>query len=1674
MSFLGALADQISSQLSLGENVNHSLDAVIDGQQTKYGQLGDFAKQFDQSAERRYVEEGYLRRDPFNADPKQFEVLMQEPNATVFIKKRMFSTVAENFRPDFMDADEKLYYRAIRVLFANKCAQISALEKLSKIQSVTASAGNVSDTLMPLILTLSDTILAGGLPTGSNLFGAFGGNPLGGTDATKLLNITDQLRKIYSFNTSAMTTTWAVNSSDIFQSTFGQGTGTIELTNFTNFSTNVSVEGIKNPGNFTLTIVDPYESMLITEWDIEKAIADATNMFKNSSVFQLIGEGAGDQVISDNQTTLNNIRAARGASPITVKVNPTTLLGKRVTAIFDRIGTELVFTYDYLSGLLGNGVTVADDYLKGGAVAGEDGLDTATVSTQFPGLIDSSVFVKRTSELDAFGSLITSIFSKIQLEANSQNAFQVTNKATNYARRKLRFNFSGKLIIQPMDSVNFYINTKSVWDNHLLGGLQNMFNGFGVTQALNAAVTNINTLSSLLNPSASGTLQAEKAAYVGADFPDSLWVTMRSQFINENEGTHVFAGVVERADDSWSDGKFVVNVSGRDHIMYFEQGKVNFKPGVDVFNGAIYDPLTPFKSNFDTISSNAKDDTPEFLDENKSILGTSEDKKGLLRMKSGPDAGQKLANDHFTNESFVDPRSGFTTRILHAPDGLVYKWKEGIGVFVQFGSSLELNDPSKVGQPNPYKEPFAGQDVMNVISLLVTGQPYNYSNYWRAANSLYGFGNDKQSHQDSVHTYISALQGELIKNNALWGNFIPFKNLVIDEASFSLAQNSQFKIVQKNSELDSNLKKLQDLNNQAAIFSSANVLTNAPKFFTPQFEAVKAAATALQKSIQSDIDAIAKEDQFFSAISPGAGADATFDYSSFIDSSKLGLSASQPNMRRELRRQINYLTRRMSYNVRANEDKNLFIVDDLYDKDFDILAYEKSLTDGIKLYNNDFLSTREKIQNTADLLNLEVFADTQGHIRVRPPQYNRMPSSVFYRMMYLKQAYGIQVFPQFLDDIFSNQLDTLRKRIEILEDLIRLDCAIVLGSESADDTGARGFILSGGGASSNTGATFDFISDEDTGLIVDINQLMHSTNPDEAQSNQATITDFISGLQGEATSTKEVFNNTSRYTAIISSLTNQNLNVNGYSLNSVPSFNANSYVDQLISRIQTKSGQKINKRDYLISANNQIGTVVLSTTATIDIFKITKELQEKLQERQKVVRLFYSVLSNANEYRVLDSNSINATNQLLAPAIYGNSNIPEVFEHMIEDESYNDYGGSSGSRYIIKRAQIRNIQISENPPDYTGVQVNGVLNQFAPDNLPQGLGAFPENGNGMVTAVAVDYDMWRNYGFRNVSPVNVPFLSDPNSQCAPYATMILSRNRKNILRGTVTISGNEYMQPGEVVYLQDRGLLFYVTAVRHNFGYGGSFTTSLDLSYGHTPGEYIPTCLDVIGKMIYNNRDIAGFTIHRQSSSANETGMGVIQMDPNTQSSGLPGASSPIGPPGTPNAPQSTFASANERTLTNILFQAAYLVNANNTAGNNVTAKVEIRVYYDDSNAANSDLQNFANQAVDVLTGKINDSSTSSLSGSTFKNQPFPEDAVSVVTVNLDDEKERRSPSQKAIDAARNLTANSSISISLPGGSSDTTTPPPSNDKIRAALFGYVVDCWLTFEEVPAQAPGGN
>ena len=116
MAFLSDLGNVINEQYSFGENSTSSLDTNGD-RVDNFGLLGDFAKKFDQTAERTYIEDGLIN----NIRPRMREVLFQEPEITLVIKKRMFSSLIENSRQDLMEEQEKLFIRSAKKLFQNKC-----------------------------------------------------------------------------------------------------------------------------------------------------------------------------------------------------------------------------------------------------------------------------------------------------------------------------------------------------------------------------------------------------------------------------------------------------------------------------------------------------------------------------------------------------------------------------------------------------------------------------------------------------------------------------------------------------------------------------------------------------------------------------------------------------------------------------------------------------------------------------------------------------------------------------------------------------------------------------------------------------------------------------------------------------------------------------------------------------------------------------------------------------------------------------------------------------------------------------------------------------------------------------------------------------------------------------------------------------------------------------------------------------------------------------------------------------------------------------------------------------------------------------------------------------------------------------------------------------------------
>src|SRR6202041_3137868 len=112
----------------------------------------------------------------------------------------------------------------------------------------------------------------------------------------------------------------------------------------------------------------------------------------------------------------------------------------------------------------------------------------------------------------------------------------------------------------------------------------------------------------------------------------------------------------------------------------------------------------------------------------------------------------------------------------------------------------------------------------------------NFSTYFKATQNFGGPGNDPQSLQSAAFSFVNSLRNDLKRNNALWGNFIPFKNLVVGEQTFSKIMSGQIQATQSNDDINAKLKQLADLNNQITLAGAANVLANNSSTNNPNFK----------------------------------------------------------------------------------------------------------------------------------------------------------------------------------------------------------------------------------------------------------------------------------------------------------------------------------------------------------------------------------------------------------------------------------------------------------------------------------------------------------------------------------------------------------------------------------------------------------------------------------------------------------------------------------------------------------------------------------------------------------------------------------------------------------------------------------------------------------------------
>ena len=899
-------------------------------------------------------------------------------------------------------------------------------------------------------------------------------------------------------------------------------------------------------------------------------------------------------------------------------------------------------------------------------------------------------------------------------------------------------------------------------------------------------------------------------------------------------------------------------------------------------------------------------------------------------------------------------------------------------------------------------DPFAGQDVMNVLSLLITGQPYNFNTFLKSALISGNLNRDDLFNKGSSNSYFKSLISDLSRNNSIWGNFIPFKKMIINEAGYNFLRSGEYDLSMSSSKLtqllserskrfDALVSVLPQVANNPQFYKSINTTFNSN---INDFD-LNTLSTLGQDIIDLDFQ-IEQQKKIFqenlnkSNLRSQDGSLKIFGDDIFFDPTEdnSAITSEQKIFEREkFRKKISLLTQRRLWQVKANTDQNLLIIDDSYDKNYDIQAFEKSLSGSLQTFRSTYTRVSEKIEGIAHMLGLEVFANTQGHIEIRPPQYNRIPSSVLAKMLQKRQKHGFQLFPNFLHDLFFNQINGLKDRIEIVEDEIRLRGA-ALGFINDEQFN----ILLGGSVTGITGnTTFSFVTSSDGQLgSKDLQNVFLQANPE-------IISDGLSQALGELNQILKIPSS-----AIVNfDVLQRTKIVNETSFSISKDDQINDRLQEIRKRLELKTGiTPPNKSDLLPNDKTLLGL----GRSQIDVLNLTNQISMFLSERQGLLKLLSNAVKNLDQGLSINNNP-DLSKNLLYPTLYQkNKSFPEILEHLIEDETNDDLGFNSGKRFIIKDSLVKNVTITRSPPPFTTVEVNGALENALVQG-PSGL-EIGQGGNGISTAISINYDLFRKYGYRGYSSVNVPFLSDPESQCAPYAVYLLNQAQRNIIHASISLVGNEYYQPGEVYYLEDRDLLFYAESISESFSYGQDYTSSMNLTYGHKPGQFIPTMLDLIGKALYTNRFQGNLIKHVKKSLPGEEHICVFVQHIEANQDEIEINDETIF--------KGSYADINKQALSNLIILAGgYLGNEH---------LVELRMYHTGS-GINNKLKATANWIQSYLLNPSQlieqKESKQILSNNTSFN--LRKENISIVEVDLSDPKQTKSPSSAAWSVVRNL-----------------------------------------------------
>ena len=1330
--------------------------------------------------------------------PKERSIVSQSPTSSILIKKKTFSTFGAINDLKWMDKTEVMLLRCTKALFAYKVNQIRAYESLTKLNEFNKQYNEINFTNFIDLLNTSKFISDSNKKRKAEISGIV--DLLSKT--FKSFNydmIKEDVIKIIKRNTFSKQnylSSWIVDPEDVNDFATGPGTGVIELCNFTNFRTTNTITMSGSSANFS--ILDPYRILNIIEDDIELAI---------------------DEAIKGTLGLLNDLKYGAMTTP--------------------PLDTNLIVSSAF-------------------EMAGLGGFDP-------------------TLDVD-------------------------------YIRDRLRVFYLGKTIINVGDAVHFYVKGNKTLNKSVGGEFSVDPSYFEIDESI---------------------LEAEKRLYTNNSIDLKTYKELR--LTSEAYGMiHVFGGFVKNISEQITPQSSSISVNCDSNIGWLSWSRFMENPSLANPNGVLEDPLSPYDIKTDVTGDILISGAPELLQENKDLL-----RSGLLSFNSGILAGTNATESNIYQSQYNSSGSLYGSRIIQHPHGLVYRWKRGVisaTADVQTGSESE-DLVSKRNLQTIYgmlvsDGALANLDIANAVSTMVTGQPYNVETFTRLAFEAMNVV--KKDNGFNPSDAMSTILNSIRTQNKFYGNFKPFRLITLSQKTINQLTGDYFGL--EDSKL--RIKSLRSAKNRIKsdifkIQGSANIsqLSLAKKMLIGSLEKK---LEGVQLSILSELNAARQ----------ARGVDASqFFNQAYMNDFTLNNVGNDADY--DINKAMTIVSSQRRFeDVKLNRDSNLLIIPDLYDVNTEIKLFALNLKrQDFQLFKASYMPIVDRISGLTDQTGFEFFCNTQGHLELRPPLWNKTPLSVLNAINTYQNKTGKKIVPDFLLNLFETRSSSLKIEISALNVKIAIlalmmgrypDASLIpvptinsafaidlIGERSLKFFGVKLFKdnnkdsftiydpLSGTRTretNRNVSLNLDFDSFESredsiagnvTDLIGDFSTFFLESNARYNPGDATSVYDLAIEIAntGEGSSDVGPSPGLSQYWAgnftadQIDQIRLEFLKItgidpmSGYKLSQGTSISNEDLVSNISSNDYSEKNERITQK--INSIFTELEKTISSRNSLVTVLKNNLKKQEELQEindgllsgfsEESDQDVFDEVFANAEfsfdkretrrlpKFRdglVKTRKALSAITDLMSGEAFKST----LYEHLIDDDTKNLLGPGSGRRFIINDEDIRSMSFSENPPNFTRIDVFG-QSSLIDDSIKSSYGG----ENLMFWAGATDFDLWRQYGY-TTKTLNVPFSNSAEYSSKPLALMHLMMQRVRIYSGTVEVAGNEYYQPGDTVYIPSKGLLFYVTSVSHGVTVGTSFDTTLVLEYGHAPGIYLPTPLDVIGEQYNKSFLRQGSFINRRTN----------------------------------------------------------------------------------------------------------------------------------------------------------------------------------------------------------------